>query len=169
MYDIFCCRNGISLAFLLMESHHVFAVVRLYLKDCVQLWAPHRKKDMVLDQVHRRSAEMVKGLESKSHEEQLRELRLFSPEKRRLRGDLITLYNYLKGGCIQLGVDLFCQATSDEMRGHNFKIYNRTFRLDIRKNFIMKMVDKHCKGLPGEVVIPPSLEMFNRETTGHST
>jgi len=95
-----------------------------------------------------------------SCEEKLRELGQFSLEKRRLQGDLIAAFQYLKGAYKKDGDKRFSRACSNRRRGIGFKLEEDRFRLDIRKKFFTVRVQKRWSRLPREVVDAPSLETF---------
>jgi len=90
-----------------------YALVRPHLKYCIQLWSPQHKDMDVLEQVQRRAMKMIRGLEYLSYEDRLRELRLFSLGKRRLHGDILAAFQYLKWAYRKDGEGLFTRVCSD--------------------------------------------------------
>ncbi|PKU39631.1 hypothetical protein llap_10066 [Limosa lapponica baueri] len=140
-------RSSSSLCSVLVRPHQEY---------CVQFWAPQFKKDReLLERV-----KMINGRDHLSYEEGLRDLGLFSLEKRRLRGDLINAYKYLKGGCQEDWATLFSVMRSDRTRGRGHKLEHRKLPLNMRKDYFNLRVPEHWNRLPRKVVESPSLEIF---------
>ena len=74
-----------------------------------------------MERVQKRAMKMIKGLEHPSYGEWLRELGLFSLEKRRLQGDFIVAFQYLERAYKQERERLFTRVDGDRRRGNVFK------------------------------------------------
>ena len=103
---------------------------------------------------------MMKGLEHLPYEERLSDLGLFSLGKRRLRGDLISIYKYLKGGGRQKDeARLFPVVCTVRIRSIGLKLEHRKFCINMNKNFLTVRVMEHWNRLPREALDSP-MEAF---------
>ena len=98
-------------------------------------------------------------------EDRLRELELFSLDKRRLWNDLIAAFHYLKGGYEKEGDGLSRRVCCDRTKGNGFKLKGGRCRLDIRRKFSTIRVVEQWSRLP-RGVDALSLETFKVSLDG---
>ena len=109
---------------------------------------------------------MIRGLEHLTYKDRLRDLGLFSLDKRRLRGDFITPFQYLKGAYKQERSQLFERVGNGSTKGNGFKLKEERFQLDIRGKFFTVRAVRCWIKLLREAVDAPSLEVLKARLDG---
>lgn len=137
------------------------SLVRPHLEYNVQFWSPYYKKDIEkLERIQRRLTKMIPRLRNKPYEERLKELNLFSLTKRRLRGDLITLFKIFKGFTNMHPDNFLTLDRSNFTRNNGFKIVGKRFKTNEAKHFFFNRVINIWNGLPSSVVDSGTIETF---------
>ena len=137
--------------------------VRPKLEYAAPLWNPHLKKHITkLEKVQKHATKMVPELRELSYTERLRELGLPTLQSRRERGDMITVYRFLKG-FDRINSQQFFDCGKSRTRGHNMKIRMRVARRDVRKHFFSHRVVENWNSLNKEVVSARSIHSFKEK------
>ena len=136
--------------------------IRPHLEYCVQAWSPQMQKDKdCLEKIQRRATRMVKGLRKLPYQKRLKELGLYSLERRRLRGDMIETFKILTGKENINPGDFFTPAdTSGGLRGHRLTLFKPRNYTTVRRNFFSSRVVNEWNRLPQVVVEAPSVNTF---------
>ena len=102
----------------------------------MQAWSPSYEKDCwLLKRVQKRATKLIKCLSSLGYEERLKKLGLFSLKYRRLRGDLIEAFQFLKVRHAGNLRDMFDISEVNRGRGHQHKIVTKQSKTRPRKSF----------------------------------
>ena len=137
------------------------ARVRPHLEYCVQFWSPLYKKDVDrLEGVQRRATKMIRGLGSLPYEDRLGALGLFSLEKRKLRGDLIPMYQYLRGSYKEVGDSLFTRSHMERTRRKWTQVALGEIPTGHKRKIFHSEDSHHWNNLPREVVDSAMLDTF---------
>ena len=124
-----CIKRSMASRLREVILHLYSALVRPHLEYCIQTLSPQYRRDInLLESVQRRSTKMIQGIEQLSYKDRLRELELFSLEKRKLQCDLVVAFQYLKGSCRKDGDGLLSRVCDDRTRGNGFKLKEGGFR-----------------------------------------
>ena len=90
-----------------------------------------------------------------------------SLEYRRLRNDMVQTYKIVRDIEIVDKNKLFTVIPDARTRGHQYKLFKRRSRLNIRKNVFSNRVVDTWNSLPDSVVEAPSINRFKRRLNRH--
>ncbi len=144
------------------------ALMRPHLEYAMEANAPTLRADInQLERVQRLATRLVRGLRHVPHEERLRQLNLFSLERRRLRTDLIQAFKIFKGEVDLNPSEFFLRPPRAGLRGHAYRLLQGPSRRRRRSGAFSVRVVKYWNRFPAHLVLAPSVSIF-KKTVGPS-
>ncbi len=113
----------------------------------------------MLERVQRRATKIIQGNSNLDYRDRLRNLNMYTLEERRIRGDLIQLFKFVKQGDFK-GLEF---NTGKRTRGHAYKLFKSPFNLEIRKHFFYNRVIDRWNDLPEHVVNCTGVNSFKKQ------
>ena len=143
-------------------------MVRPHLEYASSVWGPsHRMDQDAIERVQRRATKLVRSLKNLRYEDRLRALKLPSMHYRRIRGDMIMVFQILSGHLRIRETDLFERELSERTRGHGLKLKKPRFNSHLRQTSFCCRVIPLWNGLPSDVVTAPSINAFKNRLDDH--
>ena len=137
------------------------ALVRSHLEFAVQLWPPHYHGYIEkMEKVQRKATKMITGPRNKRYHEGLGELELVNLEQRRLRGQLIETFKYVKGFTWANPTGLFDLDNNGRTHNNGHKLQTRVKRTTIKQKFYPTAMVFTWNNLPANVVGANSVNIF---------
>ena len=131
---------------------------------CPQVWSPYLKKDInILEKVQRRATKIVPELKDLPYEERLKQLKLYPLEKRRIRGDMITVFKIFKG-LIDTDCDKLLPVINslNYTRSHNLQLKGKVTKSNMRKNIFSQRIILPWNSLSNYTISSDTVEVFKR-------
>ncbi len=130
--------------------------MRPHLEYAMEANAPTLRADINQHEwVQRVATRLVRGLRHVPYEERLRQLNLFSLERRRLRAHLILAFQILKGEVDLNPSEFFLPLPRAGLRGHTYRLLQGPSRLRRRSAAFSVRVVKYWNRLPEHLVLAP--------------
>ena len=154
------------------------SLVRPHLEYASTVWSPITKEDIIrIEGVQRRATKLLPSLSTLTYRERMIKLQLPSLYYRRLRQDIILIYNYVHQN-IRLNTNTSCTVCHNNQnmltpntagtRGHPFK-YRIQQHHTIRRKFITSRILKHWNSLHQNTVTACSIDSFKRRLGSDSS
>jgi len=139
-------------------------LVRPHVEYCSSAWSPLYKKDKeLIERIQHRFSKMVNNLGSKTYEERINVLGLWTLEERRNRHDLIELFKMFKGlSRVDIKEMFLLDENKKGTRGHCLKLKKTRCTRDITRHFFSNRVVSRWNLLDQQTVDAPSLNAFKK-------